>query len=302
MADIESERDIFDSTVEADASPDEGPARDDQGRFAARETAQQEAEPEPEQPEQPQREEAPEPEPEQRSQNRIPVAELQAERQRRQQYERDLQTEREARIRLEAQLQAFAAQQQGAPQQRQEPTPRPDLFENPDGFLQHGIQQAVGPIQSEIGQLREFYSQREAVREHGQETVQAAYQSIAQGMQSRDPEVLQVYARAMQSFDPYGEIVKWHQQKQTIAQVGNDPNAWFEKRLQETVGDPAGRERLLALINGGTAPPPQSRGGAPLINLPSVNRASGGNPRTTAGPASEEDIFHAAPSRMGRQG
>jgi hypothetical protein len=295
MADIESEQDIFDSSAEVESAD---VARDDNGRFAPKADVAEEKPNEQPAPEALQQTDDPV-EQEQRSQNRVPVAEIQAERQKRQQFERDLQSEREARIRIEAQLQHLMASQQ-APQ-RQEPTPPPDMFENPDAFLQHGINRAVGPIQSEIGQLREFYSQREAVREFGQETVKSAYDAIAQGMQTRDPETQQIYQRAMSLFDPYGEIVKWHQQKQAIAQVGTDPNAWFEKRLSETAGDPAGRERLLALLNGGQAAQPQARG-APLINLPSVNRASGGNPRTTNGPASEEDIFHAAPSKMGRQG
>lgn len=126
-----------------------------------------------------------------------------------------------------------------------EPQAAPDVFENPDGFLQHGVNRAIDPVKSEIGQLREFYSRKEATREHGEEKVKAAYDAIAQGMQSRDPEVVATYQRAMQSMDPYGEIVKWHQQKTIYSQIGNDPEAWFNKQLEERSKDPAFQAKLL---------------------------------------------------------
>lgn len=127
-----------------------------------------------------------------------------------------------------------------------EPQAAPDVFENPDGFLQHGVSRAIDPVKSEIGQLREFYSRKEATREHGEEKVKAAYDAIAQGMQSRDPEVVATYQRAMQSMDPYGEIVKWHQQKTVYSQIGNDPEAWFNKQLEERMAkDPNFQAKLL---------------------------------------------------------
>jgi hypothetical protein len=42
----------------------------------------------------------------------------------------------------------------------------------------------------------------------------------------------------MQSMDPFGEIVSWHQQKAVYSRIGNDPNAWFEKELEKRLADP----------------------------------------------------------------
>lgn len=129
---------------------------------------------------------------------------------------------------------------------KQEPQQVPDVFEDPNKFLEHGVRQAVDPIKSEITQIREFYSRKEALREFGEEKVNAAYEAIAKGMQSRDPEVVATYQRAMQSMDPYGEIVKWHQQKAVYSQIGNDPEAWFNKQLEERLAkDPEFQAKLI---------------------------------------------------------
>jgi hypothetical protein len=169
---------------------------------------------------------------------------------------------------LEAQLQNFL--------QQKEQKPKPDMFENPDAFVEQGVNTAVDPIKREIGQLREFYSQREAIREHGAEKVKAAYEWIAQGMQSRDPERMAIYNRAMTSFDPYGEIVNSHNKQTVFEQIGSDPNAYVEKQLEEKLKDPAFAAKMLERIRGATQ---QAR--PPITQLPpSLGRASSAAPRS----------------------
>lgn len=173
----------------------------------------------------------------------------------------------------------------------------PDVFENPDGFLQHGVRQAVDPVKNEISQLREFYSQKEAIREHGPEKVKAAYDAIAQGMQSRDPEVNAIYQRAMSSLDPYGEIVKWYQQKTVFAQIGSDPNKWFEQEVERRAKeDPAFLEKLKAA----SAPNPNApQTPANLVRLPpSMNRLStAAAPQSDGADMSDAELFAAATRR-----
>ncbi len=174
---------------------------------------------------------------------------------------------------LEQQLQQFMRQQ--------EQKPPPDIFENPGAFVDQGVRTAVDPIKQEIGQLREFYSQREAIREHGQEKVKAAYDWIAQGMQSRDPERMAIYNRAMSSFDPYGEIVNSHIKQTVYEQIGNDPIAYAKKQALELAkADPEFQKELLGLTRSAVQ---QAR--PPAVQLPpSLSRVSGGLPR-----AAEDD-------------
>jgi hypothetical protein len=206
----------------------DGQPRDDQGRFASK------AEPEPV-------------EPQGKDEAYVPSWRLREMREEREAVERRFQETQTQWQRQIAELQARLP--------KEEPKPAPDMFENPNEFLQHGVRQAVDPIRSEITQLREEYSKKWAEKEHGPEKVKAAYDWVAQGMQTRDPEVAAVYQRAMQSMDPYGEILKAHQQKAVYSQIGNDPNAWFEKELEKRLADPQFASAQLQRIQSGVRAP-----------------------------------------------
>jgi hypothetical protein len=209
---------------------------------------------------------------------------------------RELREERDAALRrsqeTEQRLMRQITELQGR-LPKQEAAPAPDVFEDPNKFLEHGVSQAVNPIKSEMAQLREFYSRREAIREFGQEKVDAAYQAIAAGMQSRDPEVAATYQRAMQSMDPFGDIVRWHQQKSIYQQIGADgPEAWFNKQLEERLAkDPAFQAKLLGQAQQQVR---GTQGAAPnVVKLPpSLNKV--GSATSTAaisGDVSDSDLF-----------
>lgn len=249
---------VVDTEVEVQAEAqveEQGQARDEQGRFAAKiepEAAPAVAEPA---------------KTEQANEANVPSWRLREERERADAADRRFN---EAQANWQRQ---FSELQSRLP--KQEPTPVPDVFENPNGFLEHGVKQAVDPINSQISQMREFYSRKDAIREHGQEKVTAAYNAISQGMQQRDPETMAVYHRAMQSMDPFGEIVSWHQQKTVFSQIGSDPNAWFEKELERRMADPGFSAAQLQKIQQATQ---ASSGGKAPSNItrlpPSLNRVS----------------------------
>lgn len=214
----------------AEQPVNDGPVRDEQGRFAPKE-------PEP----------VAAPEPQGKDEAHVPSWRLREER------ERAESAERRARE-IEANFQRqFNELQSRLP--KQEPQPAPDVFEDPNRFLEHGVRQAVDPIKSEIGQLREFYSRRDAEREHGADKVKAAYDWIAQGMASRDPEAVATYQRAMQSMHPFGDLVQAHQQRLVYSQIGSDPNAWFERELEKRMADPQFASAQLQKIQQGVRAP-----------------------------------------------
>jgi len=229
--------------TEPEAQPEQQaaePARDERGRFAAKaeETAT------PQQPEktveatQPQQ-----PEPS-RDDHGIPSWRLKEEADaKREALERAQRYERE----LEDLRRAFAATQQ-----QLAPKPEiPSVWENPDGYFDHRIPQAIDPVKSEISQLREFYSKRDAVRTHGAETVQAAYKAMDQAARSGDPEALAAVARVKQSMDPYGDIVTWHKKQTIFSTIGDNPDAFFEKTLEDRIAkDPSFQAKLLERIRG----------------------------------------------------
>lgn len=231
----------------------EGQPRDENGRFAPK--AQAEPEPQPETP-------AASPQAAPKDEAHVPSWRL---REVREEAERRVEQARaEEAARWQRQLEMLQRQSQPKP----EPAPVPDVFENPNGFLEHGVRQAVDPIKSEIGQLREFYSRRDAEREHGPEKVKAAYDWIAQGLAQRDPEAVATYQRAMQSMHPFGDLVTAHQQRTVYQQIGSDPNAWFGKTLEERIAsDPKFAGELLQKLQQSTRQPgnPQAQS---KINLP----------------------------------
>lgn len=255
-----NDKELFEAAIDEPAEVDvadpvnDGPSRDELGRFAPKEPAA-EVVPEP----------APVTAEPKQEEAHVPSWRL------RETTERAERAEREAaRMREDFQRQ-IAELSNRLP--KETPQPRPDLYEDPNAFVDHGVRQAVDPIKSEISQLREFYSQREAVREFGQEKVQAARTAIEQGMASRDPEAWSVYQRAMQSMDPYGEIVKWHMQKSVISTIGNDPEAWFQKRMQEHLASPENQAKVMQQIQQSARSVPQRTNITQLP--PSLNKVAG---------------------------
>ena len=123
-----------------------------------------------------------------------------------------------------------------------EPTPAPDLFENPTGAIEHGARQLLTPYEQRLQALEareqsrlEFYSRREATRDHGPETVRAAYDWLARGIQSKDPDVVHAYNQVMQSEHPFDTAVESYKRTsvmQQISQVG-DLDKWVMQRAQE---------------------------------------------------------------------
>lgn len=238
---------------EAQEHPDNLP-RDEQGRFAPKQKAA-------EQPEAQAQPDATPPEvKEQRQSEGIPPWRLKEEadarraaEERARQYERDM-----------ADLRRQIAQQQ----QNKQPDKIPDIFEDANGFVDHNVRTAIDPVKSEISRLREFYSQQNAVREFGAEKVKAAYDAIDQALMSHDPEAHAVLQRARESMDPFGDIVRWHQKTTVFNQIGADPNAWFEKQLEDRLKDPAHQAKLIERIRGNVQPAQR-----PVTQLPpSLNK------------------------------
>jgi hypothetical protein len=166
----------------------------------------------------------------------------------------------------------FAQQiQPRQPEKAEEPAPRPDVFENPDGFLEHGVRAAIDPVESKVSKIIETFSMRDAVREHGRERVQGAFQALHQAALSGDPEARATVERVKQSMDPFGDIVSWHQKSSVLREVGADPAAFIQKKLDEALNDPAFLQKALEKAQGGKVPAPKT---ATTPAIPSLNRVT----------------------------
>lgn len=214
----------------AEAEPEQtGQPRDEHGRFAPK-AAEPEpvAEAQPTQTAEPQKEEA-----------HVPSWRL-----------REMREEREAAERRfadrEAQWQRqFAELQARLP--KAEEAKAPEVWEDPNGFLRHGLDQAINPIRSEINTMREQFSLTYAIDKFGQEKVDAAYQALDKAAKSGDAEAQAVVARVKNSMFPYQDMVKWHEKQSIVSQVAQvgDLNKWFEQELERRMADPSFQAKQL---------------------------------------------------------
>jgi hypothetical protein len=125
----------------------------------------------------------------------------------------------------------------------------------------------------------------QAIDKHGQETVDAAFNELAQLRTKGDPSFAADYQRIMSSPHPYGTLVEWHRKRQAVAEIGDDPAAYKEKLEAEL------RAKLMAELQ--ASPPPSAS--APPATMPS-NFATSRNVGNRSGPAwsgtqSISDIF-----------
>lgn len=149
--------------------------------------------------------------------------------------------------------------------------PTPDFFENPEAAVDHGVRRAIDPLEQNQRQTTEFYSQQFAVLKFGQDKVNAAYDAMDKAIGSRDPEAITTFNRMKASLDPFGDMVKWHQRQSVFAKVGDDPDAFVEKQLEERLKDPAYQAKLLERIRGATQASPRPQ----VTQLPpSLNKAT----------------------------
>lgn len=178
---------------------------------------------------------------------------------------------------LRAEFEAFKAGIGQRPtQQVEQPKPAepPDMFADPEGFRRHVIEQANAAAQFRHVEA----SLQDAAEAHG-EKFQAAYRELQNLGQSEraqfgnSPSITKIW----NSPNPGRALMSWHAQQSTIKEVGNDPNAWLEKKLQERLNDPDFLAAAVERARGSARQNGAREYSAPrrTPNLPSLNAASG---------------------------
>lgn len=237
--------------------------------------------------EQPQaaREPSSEGEPQTDDRGMVPVAALQAERQKAKRYTEqvaEFQTKLEQQnAQWEQRFNQIFAQLQPKPAQP-EPERAPDIWADPDAYLQNGVQRALSPVMGQMQALQRgmaemmFRDQPGAVEE-----AEKAFNAAASAG-SIDPAI---HARINNSPNPWAAAVQWHQQTRALAEIGDDPAAYLARKEAEI------REKVMAELQQGQQPA-ASRAAPVMPN----NFATGRNVGARSGPAwsgppSLDDIF-----------
>ena len=255
--------------AEAKEVPDEGdkaPARDEQGRFAAKsEPKDEEAEP---QAEQKAADEAAGKDGKEDGDS-VPRWRLREIAEERRQAQAEAQT-------LRAELARLQVQQQRPQQQEQQQQPLDPLID-PQGF----VNQMRSEFQAEL--RREALNNNLAIAHmrHG-ETFEKAYgELLKEGQNGNRQLVQQLTAQG----NPGEAIVSWFKHSQLIRETGGDIGKFKENVREELLKDPEFRKAVIEAIkgeaNGGSPPVQQQNGVRNITRLPpSLSRAAGGSPNT----------------------
>jgi hypothetical protein len=100
-----------------------------------------------------------------------------------------------------------------------EPTPAPNVLEDQEGFQKYVGQQ----LNQQVTNVKLDISEEMTRAAHGDEKVDAAFAAF---QAAQDPTLHQ---SVMQSRNPWGEVVKWHERQTVAAEIGDDPEAYKAK-------------------------------------------------------------------------
>lgn len=257
--------------------PQQGQQRDEQGRFAANTADAPVFE----------HEQPPQAETHADNGKAVPVGAVQAERGKRQAAE----AEAEALRREVAELRGMVtAQRQPAPQPQQEKQPV-TLWDEPETF----IQSQLSPVQQQMQEMREMIWEGQAAQLHTAEKLEAAKAAASALMGTPAGQAL--YSEIMAGGNPYSNLVRWHDRQQTLATVGNDPQAWLNAELEKRMADPAFQAQVIERARGGAVQSASNRQ-QPVTNLPpSLSKLPAGGNTSASEMESDSGLFASTTSR-----
>ena len=203
---------------------------------------------------------------------------------------RELLDERDKRQALQRQIEELRRQVQP-----KEPQKAPEFWEQPEGNIDHRVQQAVQPLVQELIMQREQTSRALAAIQYGEDTVNEAYKDLETRIQSGDPVARFDYQRVMAQPNQYAALVQLHQQRKALNEIGNDPNAYREKLLSEALNDQAFLAKALEAAKAKAASSPSVvTYAAPgkAKGLPSIsNVGAAGSVGASNADISDDDMF-----------
>jgi hypothetical protein len=196
---------------------------------------------------------------------------------------REIREERDAVARrladAEARLASQPAPKVEAP--KVEKAARPDPLLDPDGY--------AAAIRQELRE-EALNDRREESLLKARESNQAEFdEAYAAAQKAVDPAL---NARMQSARDPGKTLLDWHRENKVKAEVGSDPNAWLEKKLEERLKDPAFLAKAVELARGSAQSQPSN--GRPRVELPpslSSQSRSSAAPKGGSEDVSDHELF-----------
>lgn len=174
-------------------------------------------------------------------------------------------------------------QQQPREQPQEEKKDEIDPLLDPKGYAKQVREDVMNQLLAERRE-ESLQNAAEKYKDEFAEAYQAAQQKI-------DPALK---ARMHSSRNPGETLIQWHREQKTMREVGNDPNAWLEKKLEERLKDPTFLAKAVELARGSASQAPQSTS-RPRVELPpSLSTATRSNAALRSGDnqeVSDRELF-----------
>lgn len=224
---------------------------------------------------------------------RVPVAAVQAEREKARLAREEAETLRREMAELRGQVTVLTTQRQ-QPETPVEKAKPKNFWENPDEFLADRL----APVQQTMQTQRIELSTMLAVEKHGEAVVNEAQAALAAAMKANpnDPSLIALDQQTRKSIHPMNDVLSWHSRQKAMADIGDDPTA-YRSRLETEL-----REKIMAELGvdpAAAATPATSATTKPLTKLPqSLSKLPGAGNGSGEADMSDAGIFtHAMGSR-----
>lgn len=182
---------------------------------------------------------------------------------------------------LRAERAAWQVQNRQQPKPVEQPAkaPKPDPLLDPDGYDAYIEAKVEARI---INDRRDL--DLELTRQSNIETFDKAHAEAMRLKAAGDPAFAELSRKMNETLQPGKLLLKWHQDRAVSAEVGTDPNAYFDKRLEAYLADAANQAKVLERIRGGAQTQVAGNGGKPPATQlpPSLTRATNAAAARTA--------------------
>lgn len=206
--------------------------------------------------------------PEDKTPERIPLAEYLSEREKRQNEQRQREALQQQLFQLQQELRAKTA-----------PAPEPvDIFADPQGW-EKSFEERILAKQRE---LEGNFSLRMAKFNH-KEKFDEAWKAMVERTQNGDDSVRQ---QVINSPDPGETLVNWYKREETINLVGDNPETFAQRILDEALENPEFLAKAIEKAKGKAATQPTQ------VHLPpSLNKGTASVGKTDAGDVSDAGLW-----------
>ena len=225
---------------------------------------------------------------------KVPVAAVQAEREKARQAKDEAETLRQQIAELRGQVSVLT--QQGQPKPTAEKPKPANFWEKPDEFLSDRL----APVQQDIQTKHLAISEMLAEEKFGAETLTAAKAALADAMRANpnDPSLLALDQQTRNSPHPFRDVINWHTKRQAMAEIGEDPAAYrtrIEAEIRAAILAEHGIEDPSAAVQQPAPSAPTTT--KPLTKLPqSLSRIPGAGNSSGAVDTSDTGLFNDAMS------